>query len=78
MGAAHQAVWTATLPGQAAIGFWDVLVLVKLDRQIDSSAMFCIFSIGSGIALEPGGPLVGGTCEKCVAPCETCISINVA
>lgn len=29
-----------------------------------------------GIALEVGGPLVGGTCERCVAPCETCISLN--
>ena len=21
---------------------------------------------------------MGGTCERCVAPCETCISLNVA
>lgn len=28
----------------------------------------------SGVALDENGPLVGGTCERCVAPCETCLS----
>ena len=31
-----------------------------------------------GVELEVGGPLVGGTCERCVTPCETCISTTVA